>query len=96
MKRLDREIKETIIFTITPRIKYTGINLLKEAKDCALNKGEDLHSAFEFARSRMEDEIHYKEWKYNSGRMRGEYVDRHDAIYSLPRYRNAFILIDNI
>ena len=36
MKRLDREIKETIIFTITPRIKYTGINLLKEAKDCAL------------------------------------------------------------
>ena len=62
----------------------------------ALNKGEDLHSAFEYARSRMEDEIHYKEWKYNSGRMRGEYVDRHDAIYSLPRYRNAFILIDNI
>lgn len=62
----------------------------------ALNEGEDLHSAFEYARSRMEDEIHYKKWKYNSGRMRGEYEDRHDAIYSLPRYRNAFILIDNI
>ena len=33
-KRSEREIKETILFTIaTKRIKYLGINLLKEAKD---------------------------------------------------------------
>ena len=33
-KRSEREIKETIPFTIaTKRIKYLGINLLKEAKD---------------------------------------------------------------
>ena len=33
-KRLEREIKETIPFTIlTKRIKYLGINLPKEAKD---------------------------------------------------------------
>ena len=33
-KRSEREIKETIPFTIpTKRIKYLGVNLLKEAKD---------------------------------------------------------------
>ena len=33
-KRSEREIKETILFTITSkRIRYTGINLPKEAKD---------------------------------------------------------------
>ena len=33
-KLLEREIKETIPFTITPkRIKYLGINLPKEVKD---------------------------------------------------------------
>ena len=33
-KRSEREIKETISFTITSkRIKYLGINLLKETKD---------------------------------------------------------------
>ena len=33
-ERLEREIKETIPFTITSeRIKYVGINLPKEAKD---------------------------------------------------------------
>ena len=33
-KRSEREIKETIPFTITTkRIKYLGINLPKEAKD---------------------------------------------------------------
>ena len=33
MKRLDREIKETIIFTITPRIKYTGISPTRDVQD---------------------------------------------------------------
>ena len=33
-KRSEREIKETLLFTIaTKRIKYLGINLLKETKD---------------------------------------------------------------
>ena len=33
-KKSEREIKETISFTITPkRIKYLGINLPKKAKD---------------------------------------------------------------
>ena len=32
-KRSEREIKETIPFTITSEIKYLEINLLKEAKD---------------------------------------------------------------
>ena len=32
-KRLEREIKETIPFTITKRIKYLGISLPKEAID---------------------------------------------------------------
>ena len=34
MKKTEREIEETIPFTIaTKRIKYLGINLLKETKD---------------------------------------------------------------
>ena len=36
-ERSEREIKETIPFTITSkRIKYLGINLSKEAKTCSL------------------------------------------------------------
>ena len=34
MKKTEREIEETVPFTIaTKRIKYLGINLLKETKD---------------------------------------------------------------
>ena len=55
-ERLERGIKETIIFTITPRrIKYIGINLLKEAKDLY----------FENYRTRV------KEIKYNTDRKTG-------------------------
>ena len=55
-ERLAREIKETIIFTITPRrIKYTGINLLKESRDLY----------FENCRMLM------KEIKYNTDRKIG-------------------------
>ena len=36
-KRSEREIKEAIIFNITPKIiKYLGINLPKEVKTCTL------------------------------------------------------------
>lgn len=64
--------------------------------NAALAEGKDLRDAFEYARERMDDEIHYEEWQFDSGRMRGEYVSSDAAIYSLPRYKNAFILIDNI
>ena len=62
----------------------------------ALAGGMDLHEAFAYARERMDDEIYYEEWRFISGKMRGEYVSSEAAIYSLPRYKNAFILIDNI
>ena len=38
-EKIEREIKETILFTIaTKRIKYLGINLLKETKDLYIEK----------------------------------------------------------
>ena len=42
-KRSEREIKETIPFTVTSkRIKYLGINLPKEAKDLCSEKYKTL------------------------------------------------------
>lgn len=62
----------------------------------ALAGGMDLHDAFEHARDRMDDEVTHEEYIYDPGRMRGEYVSMKSAKYSLPRHKNAFILIDNI
>lgn len=71
--------------------RYFMINL-----NAALKNGENLHAAFEYAREKMDEEVSYEKYIYHSGKMRGEYVRRKDARFSLPRYKNAFILIDNI
>ena len=66
-ERLAREVKETIIFTIIPRrIKYIGINLLKEARDLY----------FENCRMLM------KEIKYNTDRKIEDLLEKEMATHS--------------
>ena len=55
-EKLEREIKESIPFTIaTKRIKYLGINLLKETKDLYMESCKTLMKEIKDVRNRWRD-----------------------------------------
>lgn len=60
----------------------------------ALESGESIHEAFWSARKSMDVKIKHKIKKYNAALMKNEWHHVEVAKYSLPCYKNAFVLID--
>ena len=61
--RSEREIKETIPFTATKRIKYLGINLPKEAKDLYSENYKKLKKEIKDDTNRWEKYTMFLDWK---------------------------------
>ena len=70
---------------------YFMINLNR-----ALGRGDDLQSAFEYARDCMDDNVECRRRLFDKKRDCGFFVVTEGPLYARPRYKNAFILIDNI
>lgn len=70
---------------------YFMINLNR-----ALVMGCDLQSAFEYARDCMDGKVECRRRKFDRKKDCGSLVVTEEALYARPRYKNAFILIDNI
>ena len=71
--------------------RHFMINLNK-----ALSEGASVRAAFDRARSSLDEEVEHQVRKYDSRRDAGYYETQRTRLYSKPRYKNAFILIDNI
>ena len=71
--------------------RHFMINLNK-----ALSEGADVRSAFDRARASLDEEVEHQVRKYDRGRDAGQYETQLIRLFSKPRHKNAFILIDNI
>ena len=71
--------------------RHFMINLNK-----ALCEGADIRSAFDSARASLDEEVEHQVRIYDRGRDAGHYETRRSRLFSKPRHKNAFILIDNI
>lgn len=71
--------------------RHFMINLHK-----ALAEGDDIRTAFEAARASMDEEVEHQVRKYDRGRDSGYYETQRSRLFSKPRHKDAFILIDHI
>ena len=62
----------------------------------SLAEGADIRTAFETARSSLDEEVEHQVRKYDKGRDSGYYELQRSRLFSKPRHKNAFILIDHI
>ena len=88
IKRSEREIKESILFTIgTKRIKYLVINLPKETKDLYAENYNTLMKGIKDATDRWRDALYH--WTQRINTVKRVYYPKQatESTQSLPNYQ---------